>query len=107
MPIRICAMVDPRVLEELMTRIAAALPPEMGRLRDDVNRNLRAAVTSALARMDIVTREEFDVQAAVLARTREKLDTLDKQVASLEKKLIKRPKRPGTRKKKPPAEEGG
>ena len=99
-------MVDPRILEQLMSRIAAALPPEMGRLREDVNRNLRAAVTSALAKMDIVTREEFDVQAAVLARTREKLEALEKQAASLEEKLIKRPKKTGT-KKKPPADKSG
>ena len=82
---------DPRILEQLLNRIADSLPPEIGKLQDDVHKSLRAAIASALARMDLVTREEFDVQAAVLARAREKLDALEKQVASLEKQLIKSP----------------
>jgi BMFP domain-containing protein YqiC len=49
-----------------------------------VQRNVRAVVGSALQRMDLVTREEFDVQAAVLARTREKLEALEARVAGLE-----------------------
>jgi len=91
-------MFDPRTLEQLVTRIAASLPPELGRLHDDVERNLRAALETALARMNLVTREEFDVQAALLVRTREKLDALEQQVLSLEKKLMERPETPVTKK---------
>jgi len=80
-------MLDPKVLEQLAARITGALPPEVGRLREDVGRNLRGAVTAALARLDLVTREEFEVQAAVLARTREKLEGLEAQVARLEQQL--------------------
>ncbi len=92
-------MMDPRILEQLIGRIADALPPEVGRLQDDMHRSLRAAIASALARMDLVTREEYEVQAAVLARAREKLDALEKQVASLEEQLIKSPRsrKPGKR----------
>ena len=50
----------------------------------DLDKNLRALVTSAFSKMDLVTREEFDIQAAVLARTREKLAALEAQVAKLE-----------------------
>ena len=50
----------------------------------DLDKNLRALMTGAFAKMDLVTREEFDIQAAVLARTREKLAKLEEQVARLE-----------------------
>ena len=50
----------------------------------DLDKNLRALVNGAFAKMDLVTREEFDIQAAVLARTREKLAALEAQVAILE-----------------------
>ncbi len=56
-------------------------------MQNDLQRNLRSGLESALARLNLVTREEFDVQAAVLARTREKLEALEKQVAELEKAL--------------------
>jgi len=51
----------------------------------DVQRNVRAAIGAALQRMDLVTRDEFDVQSAVLARTREKLELLEARVADLER----------------------
>jgi BMFP domain-containing protein YqiC len=56
-------------------------------LQEDVNRNVRASLESGLARLDLVTREEFDVQSAVLARTREKLAALETQVSALEQAL--------------------
>jgi BMFP domain-containing protein YqiC len=51
----------------------------------DIERNMRATLASLFARLDLVTREEFDVQSAVLARTREKLATLEARLAELEK----------------------
>ena len=53
----------------------------------DVEKNFRALMASALARLDLVTREEFDVQAKVLARAREKLAALEARVAELEQRL--------------------
>ena len=50
----------------------------------DVGQNAKTFLVSALRQLDVVTREEFDVQAAMLARTRERLETLEKQVAELE-----------------------
>lgn len=59
--------------------------PDMARAaREDVEQSARAAVTSVLARLDLVTREEFDAQSAVLQRTREKVEALEKRVETLE-----------------------
>ena len=54
-----------------------------------MEKNLRAAVQAALAKLDLVTREEFDVQTKVLARSRAKIEQLEKQVAGLEAELLK------------------
>lgn len=53
----------------------------------DVERNVKAMLTQGFARLDLVTREEFDVQAQVLARTRARLEELERRVAMLEQKL--------------------
>jgi len=50
----------------------------------DVERNIRALLSGAMARLDLVTREEFDAQARVLTRTREKLESLEQRLAALE-----------------------
>ena len=60
------------------------LPGGLGGLHDDLRQNMRTALDAAVARMDLVTREEFDVQAGVLRRTREKLEALEARVAELE-----------------------
>lgn len=74
-------------LNELTQRVVNALPADMGILKQDLEKNLHAALQQALAKMDLVTRKEFDVQCAVLARTREKLEALEKQVAELEAQI--------------------
>lgn len=62
--------------------------PDMARVaRDDVEQHVRMAVTSVIDRLDLVTREEFEAQSAVLARTREKVDALEKRVSELEDRL--------------------
>ena len=83
-------MIDARLVDEVLGRLSAAMPPGLERLRDDASRSLRAAVSAALERSNLVTREEFDVQAAVLARTREKLEALERRVAKLEAALAGR-----------------
>ncbi len=80
-------MLDPKQLDDLAQRLAIGLPKGLQTLRDDVSRNLRASLESGLARLDLVSREEFDVQTAVLARSREKLARLEAQVAELERRL--------------------
>ena len=70
--------------DDLAQRFTQQLPPGLLALQEDFQKNLRATLQTAFSKMDLVTREEFDVQAAVLARTREKVEVLEKQVAHLE-----------------------
>ena len=80
-------MIDPKTLDELARRFIKALPDGLEQLSDDFGQNAKAAFTAALSRADLVTREEFDVQSAVLTRTREKLTELEKTVDELERRL--------------------
>lgn len=84
-------MFDPKQLDELAQRLAGALPEGLKTLQEDLGRNLRGSLEAGLSRLDLVNREEFDVQAAVLTRTREKLARLEAQVAGLERALAARP----------------
>ncbi len=77
-------MMEPRALDDLARRIGSLLPPGLDRVQAEIRENIRALVSASLESMDVVTREEFDVQAAVLARTREKLEALERRVAALE-----------------------
>jgi BMFP domain-containing protein YqiC len=61
----------------------------------DLEKNLRALLASAFARLDLVTREEFDVQREVLARTRAKLEALEAKLAELEQRLQQPPSEQG------------
>tara|TARA_Y100001934_G_scaffold160139_1_gene191206 strand:- start:88 stop:360 length:273 start_codon:yes stop_codon:yes gene_type:complete len=80
-------MIDPKTLDDICKRILNALPPGLEQLTEDARKNARSAMSAALARADLVTREEFDVQSAVLARTREKLEALEQTVTALESAL--------------------
>lgn len=78
-------MLDPNRFDDLVQRLSSAMPKGLQVLQDDINRNVRASLESGLAKLDLVTREEFDVQCAVLARSREKLARLEHEVATLER----------------------
>jgi hypothetical protein len=71
-------------IDRLARRLAEALPEGLRSVRDDLEQTFRSVLDSGLSRLDLVTREEFDVQQAVLARTRQKLDALERRVSSLE-----------------------
>jgi ubiquinone biosynthesis accessory factor UbiK len=75
-------MVSQKLLDEIGSKIRGVVA---GTPAQDVEKNVRAMLASAFARLDLVTREEFDVQSAVLARTREKLTRLEAKLAELEK----------------------
>lgn len=72
-------------IEGLARRLADAVPQGLKSVKDDLEENFRSVLRSGLGKLDLVTREEFEVQEAVLARTREKLEALEKRLAELEK----------------------
>lgn len=75
---------DMRPIEELARKLVESVPPGVRALQADMEKNFRALLEAGLGRMNLVTREEFDVQAAVLKRTREKLAALEQRLAALE-----------------------
>ena len=79
-------MVNQKLLDELGTKIKEVIADSPAR---DIEKNLRAMLTARFARFDLVTREEFDVQSEVLARTREKLAQLEARLAEIEKRGAK------------------
>ena len=76
---------DPRLIDDLARRLAGSVPESVMALRRDLEQNFKGVLQSQLAQRDLVTREEFDVQATVLKRTREKLAALEARLAELEK----------------------
>lgn len=83
-------MFDTQALDNLARRLAESVPPGLTSVRQEIERNFRIVVQSTLAKMELVTREEFDVQKAVLARTRSKLEALEQQVLVLEARHSKK-----------------
>ncbi len=78
-------MLNPKIIDDLARQISNSIPGGIKDLQQDVEKNTRALLQSTFAKLDLVTREEFDVQSKVLARTRARLEELEKQVAELEK----------------------
>ena len=72
-------------IENLARKLAAALPEGLRSISEDLEKNFRAVLRASLNKLDLVTREEFEVQEAVLARTREKLEALEAQLEEYEK----------------------
>jgi len=70
-------------LEELTKRISSLIPGDVKHMQEDIENNVRSLLQTTLAKMNLVTREEFDVQSAVLQRTREKLEQLEKEFDQL------------------------
>jgi ubiquinone biosynthesis accessory factor UbiK len=75
---------DPRFIDDLAKKLSAAVPQGIANVKRDLEDNFKSVLQSALSRMDLVTRQEFDVQAGVLRRTREKVDALEAKIAALE-----------------------
>ena len=77
-------MIDPKMLDDLAQRLARTVPAGVLSLKSDLEENFRSILQSGLVRLDLVSRQEFDVQVAVLRRTRELLEKLEVRVAALE-----------------------
>ena len=82
-------MFDPKQFEDLAKKLYAALPTSLQNFENDIQQKFKEILQSTFTRMDLVTREEFDVQIKVLARTREKIDALQLQVDKLLAEKIK------------------
>lgn len=80
-------MFDPKAIEDIANKLSSALPPGLGQIKEEMEKSFHAILQTALDKLDLVTLEEFEVQKGVLAKTRSKLEALEKQVAELEKRL--------------------
>ena len=83
-------MFDPKAIDDIANRLANAVPPGLNNFKDEMEKNFRAILQAALGKLDLVTREEFEVQKGVLAKTRSKLETLEQQVAEIEKRFAEK-----------------
>ncbi len=83
-------MIDAKKIEEMARQIHNALPPGLRNLGEEVDRKVKQVLQSQLNKLDMVSREEFEVQTKVLLRTREKLTALEDKLAQLEQRLADR-----------------
>ena len=83
-------MIDPKKIEEMARQIHNALPPGIKSLGEEVDKKVKQVLQSQLNKLDLVSREEFDVQTKVLLRTREKLTALEEKLALIEQRLADR-----------------
>jgi BMFP domain-containing protein YqiC len=84
-------MLNPKMLDEMSARVSSLLAATPA---GDIEKNMRAALAGMFARLDLVTREEFDVQREVLSRTRARLEALEASIAELEARGQKSPPDP-------------
>lgn len=75
-------------IENLARKLAEAVPEGLRSMREDLENNFRSVLRASLSKLDLVTRDEFEVQEAVLARTREKLEALEDRLEEFEKKKL-------------------
>ncbi|MCC4266107.1 ubiquinone biosynthesis accessory factor UbiK [Oceanimonas baumannii] len=80
-------MLDPKKLEEIAKQIQSNMPSGLKNMGEEAEKRIRTVLQSQLGKLDVVTREEFDVQTKVLLRTREKLNELESRLAQLEQQL--------------------
>jgi BMFP domain-containing protein YqiC len=80
-------MFDSKSIDDIANRLANAIPSGLSNVKEDMEKNFHAILQGALGKLDLVTREEFEVQKAVLAKTRSKLEALEKRVDEIELQL--------------------
>jgi len=80
-------MIDLSQIDDLARRLSSLVPPGLREGREELQQNFKAVLQTGLTKLDLVTREEFEVQRAVLLRTREKLEALQRTVDELEARL--------------------
>lgn len=83
-------MFEPSTLNDLAKRLAGVVPGDLHLLKGDMEKTFQAILQASFSRMNLVSREEFDVQRSVLARTREQLEALEARVTELEQQILQR-----------------
>jgi hypothetical protein len=86
-------------IDQLARRLADSVPKGLRSVKDDLEKNFRSVLQSGLGKLDLVTRDEFEVQEAVLARTRQKLEGLEERLQTMESKKAKKKKKATAKKK--------
>jgi ubiquinone biosynthesis accessory factor UbiK len=79
-------VIDPKFIDDLAQRLGGSLPESLRSLREDLEQNFKATLQAALGRLDLVTREEFDLRADMLERARLRLSELEQRIEALERK---------------------
>jgi BMFP domain-containing protein YqiC len=82
---------DKHIIDDLAGKLADAVPEDLQGLRHDIETNFRGLLQSGLDKLDLVTREEFEVQRKVLERTRAKLEQLEQELEELQRDTIQGP----------------
>jgi len=84
-------MLDPKFFDDLAKKLVDAAPPGFRGVQEEVEKSIRLILQNAFNKLDLVTREEFDIQVQVLQRTRSKLEALEHKVAQLEQQTLSSP----------------
>ena len=79
-------MIKQEKIDDFFQEFTKLLPDDLRDFKQDINRNLKAALNATFARMDLVTREEFDIQTALLSKTRTLVEELEQKINELENK---------------------
>jgi hypothetical protein len=87
-PVRYEIAMSDESIENLARKLAESMPESLRSVRDDLETNFRAVLRASLSKLDLVTREEFEVQEAVLRKTREKLEALEERLRQFENKAL-------------------
>jgi hypothetical protein len=74
-------------LNDLSKKLCDALPQNVQTLKNDIEKNFHAVLQNAFGKLDLITREEFDAQTKVLARSRQKIEALEKKISEMEKRM--------------------
>lgn len=80
-------MINAKKIEEIAKQVSDSIPPGLKNIALDIEEKTKSVLQSKLAQLDVVTREEFDVQTQVLIKTREKLADLEAKISELEAKI--------------------
>jgi len=80
-------MIDHKTIDDLARRLGEALPEGVRNMQQDIEKNMRAVLSSAFDKLDLVTREELDVQKAVLERTRSRIEEMETRLSELERQI--------------------